>query len=163
MQLPRTREQQNSVYFFFFYNSTVLFYQELDTYCIPLLLLYCYIPSGPWHPNSSEFLTLLKGSSPAAQWSAKAITIQWQPFVETTHLYQLYCKAVTKPSQSRRGAITKLLQPVDLMARYGCNTSIEAEPLQCVQYWIVLQQECCVSYQLKKAQILINYKVKAWY
>ena len=63
MQLPRIREQQNSVYFyfFFFYNSTVLFHQELDTYCIPLLLLRCYIPSGPWRPNTIGLQSLENG------------------------------------------------------------------------------------------------------
>jgi len=44
------------------FNSTVLLYQELDTYCIPLLLSRCYIPLGPWRPNSSKFYrSLVRG------------------------------------------------------------------------------------------------------
>ena len=35
-------------------SSTVLLYQDPDTYYIPLLLLRYYMPLGPWRPNNKR-------------------------------------------------------------------------------------------------------------
>ena len=96
MQSLCTGEQQNSVLFYFYF-------KKLDTYCSLLLLLHCYRPQELQCSNSSEFLTLLRGSGLAIQRSILAITIQ--------------------PLSRNNPFLSAISQPTNLMARHSHNTS----------------------------------------